>query len=503
MLWAMTAPVGRLGPVPDRGSIPPNAQGGLSTAKGGSPTARGGSSAAAGHPTVDAADRGGSRSAPEVLAAICPYLVASNGAWRAAVPLRDHRCGAQEPPGRLALDTQQSLCLTSAHLGCPLFEAAAGPTADFHAHQAARNAAGASTSLDTSRASADVDAESVGLFFAGMPVSAAVDPGPTHRPIPRTTPVVLDRSRGLGDAHLPSIQVPSVRLPPVWMPCLRLPSFHLPSFHLPRDLHMPGFALRLPSGARSEAAAQTAAAASRDRIAELRAARMRARSAASPAEAGTATERVPPPTGASGARLARPPKPPIEPPVQDTRGVNRVTQPPRRPPSIPGSSGFRRFGGSGEFGTVGRGARGGLGTVRGRIAGREAQTALAGLMVLALVAVLFVRFGPAPTGGVAPATSSPRGSGAPVVAGSPAPARSPATGASSAAVSAVAGSLPAASPSRSPKPTAKPARTYRVKPGDTLSAIAARYHTTVAILQRLNNITDPRKLQAGQVLKLP
>jgi LysM repeat protein len=42
-----------------------------------------------------------------------------------------------------------------------------------------------------------------------------------------------------------------------------------------------------------------------------------------------------------------------------------------------------------------------------------------------------------------------------------------------------------------------------VKPGDTLSAIARRYHTTVAALQRLNNITDPKKLRVGQVLKLP
>ena len=38
---------------------------------------------------------------------------------------------------------------------------------------------------------------------------------------------------------------------------------------------------------------------------------------------------------------------------------------------------------------------------------------------------------------------------------------------------------------------------------DTLSAIARRYHTTVAVLQRLNNITDPKKLRVGQVLKLP
>jgi LysM repeat protein len=46
-------------------------------------------------------------------------------------------------------------------------------------------------------------------------------------------------------------------------------------------------------------------------------------------------------------------------------------------------------------------------------------------------------------------------------------------------------------------------RTYRVKSGDTLSGIAARYKTTVATLMKLNNIKDPRLLRVGQVLKLP
>ena len=46
-------------------------------------------------------------------------------------------------------------------------------------------------------------------------------------------------------------------------------------------------------------------------------------------------------------------------------------------------------------------------------------------------------------------------------------------------------------------------RTYTVKKGDTLSEIAARFGTTVKVLQELNDIKDPRLLQVGQVLKLP
>ena len=55
-------------------------------------------------------------------------------------------------------------------------------------------------------------------------------------------------------------------------------------------------------------------------------------------------------------------------------------------------------------------------------------------------------------------------------------------------------------PSKAPKPTF---RTYTVKPGDTLSAIAGHYHTTVSAISRLNHISDPSKLRVGQVLLIP
>lgn len=51
-----------------------------------------------------------------------------------------------------------------------------------------------------------------------------------------------------------------------------------------------------------------------------------------------------------------------------------------------------------------------------------------------------------------------------------------------------------------PKPTAT--ATYTVKPGDTLSGIAAKYGTTYTELARINGIANPDHIQAGQVLKV-
>jgi len=44
---------------------------------------------------------------------------------------------------------------------------------------------------------------------------------------------------------------------------------------------------------------------------------------------------------------------------------------------------------------------------------------------------------------------------------------------------------------------------YTVRPGDTLSAIARRYRVDESDIRRLNGITDPRRLRAGQELRLP
>ncbi len=54
------------------------------------------------------------------------------------------------------------------------------------------------------------------------------------------------------------------------------------------------------------------------------------------------------------------------------------------------------------------------------------------------------------------------------------------------------------------KPAAKPvAKVYKVKSGDTLSGIATKHKTTVAVLTKLNGIKDASKISVGQAIKLP
>ena len=62
---------------------------------------------------------------------------------------------------------------------------------------------------------------------------------------------------------------------------------------------------------------------------------------------------------------------------------------------------------------------------------------------------------------------------------------------------------PSAETSTPNRPTEPSANTHTVRPGDTLSAIARQHGTTVAELQRLNNITNTHLIRIGQVLRLP
>ena len=57
--------------------------------------------------------------------------------------------------------------------------------------------------------------------------------------------------------------------------------------------------------------------------------------------------------------------------------------------------------------------------------------------------------------------------------------------------------------SGTPAPAAPSGDTYTVKSGDTLSAIAERLGVSVDELISLNSITDPTKLEVGQVLRIP
>jgi LysM repeat protein len=142
-----------------------------------------------------------------------------------------------------------------------------------------------------------------------------------------------------------------------------------------------------------------------------------------------------------------------------------------------------------------------------RVADRRtlSQAALAVLMVAAAAALIVARTG-GPVGSLPGGVASP-----PVGAGAP-------TSSASSPISGAAGSPtqapnPMLTPTPSPKPTPSPnaspnippgtTRTYRVRSGDTLSAIAARYGTTVQVLQTLNGISDPSVIRPGQVLQLP
>ncbi len=65
---------------------------------------------------------------------------------------------------------------------------------------------------------------------------------------------------------------------------------------------------------------------------------------------------------------------------------------------------------------------------------------------------------------------------------------------------------PSSTPGTPAPPTPAPAgprATYAVQPGDTLTAIAIKYGTTVAAIASANNISNPNLIQVGQVLNIP
>jgi hypothetical protein len=52
-------------------------------------------------------------------------------------------------------------------------------------------------------------------------------------------------------------------------------------------------------------------------------------------------------------------------------------------------------------------------------------------------------------------------------------------------------------------PSAVGTRTYRIKSGDTLVGIAAKFGTTPKAIAKLNGLTNPAALKVGQTLKIP
>lgn len=64
--------------------------------------------------------------------------------------------------------------------------------------------------------------------------------------------------------------------------------------------------------------------------------------------------------------------------------------------------------------------------------------------------------------------------------------------------------IPAAAPAAAPTAgQTGAAKTYTVRAGDTLVAIATRFGVTVQAIQQLNNLASPDQIYTGQVLKIP
>ncbi len=130
------------------------------------------------------------------------------------------------------------------------------------------------------------------------------------------------------------------------------------------------------------------------------------------------------------------------------------------------------------------------------------QAVLVAVLGVALTAIVIARpdggTGPAPALGSASPTTGAAEPSIMTVAPSAVESASPTEAASP--------DNPGPTPSTTGAASAEPVTsgaTYKVKSGDTLSAIAARFDTTVRNLVDLNDIADPSRLRIGQILKLP
>ncbi|HEY3336636.1 MAG TPA: LysM peptidoglycan-binding domain-containing protein [Candidatus Limnocylindrales bacterium] len=131
------------------------------------------------------------------------------------------------------------------------------------------------------------------------------------------------------------------------------------------------------------------------------------------------------------------------------------------------------------------------------------QALLVGLMVLAFIVLVIAR-----TQSPAGADASSPDVASDAIAGAVAPSTSAVPVASVAQVSPTQEPTPAPTPGASVASTPAPSlsvalRRYKVRSGDTLSTIAARFGTTVKKIAALNGMSDPRYLKVGQVLVIP
>lgn len=137
----------------------------------------------------------------------------------------------------------------------------------------------------------------------------------------------------------------------------------------------------------------------------------------------------------------------------------------------------------------------GLGLPTEAAARRLAAPATVVVVGVALGALVLARGpltpGTSPGGADAPSPTAP----ATIEPPSPAPSGEPTL-----APTAAATARP--SPTPAPTETSRP-KTYTVRSGDTLTAIAAKFGTTVAEISALNSIKNPSLIRVGQVLKIP
>lgn len=133
------------------------------------------------------------------------------------------------------------------------------------------------------------------------------------------------------------------------------------------------------------------------------------------------------------------------------------------------------------------------------------QAVLIVLMALAFAAIVLAKL----TGGspAAARDGSPfPGVAGPSVAASPGASNDPAATTPTdptASIPATGGTEASGEPTASDSTTAPATRSYKVKAGDTLIGIAAKFGTTPKAITKLNGISDPSSLKIGQVLKIP
>src|SRR5262245_45278063 len=129
------------------------------------------------------------------------------------------------------------------------------------------------------------------------------------------------------------------------------------------------------------------------------------------------------------------------------------------------------------------------------------QVVLIALLVIAFAAIVLARVA---SGGAAGAVGSPSPVATTVPAGgaSAGPASHAPVTTPSPATSAAPSSGPTGN-TASPAPDPSATQTYKVKSGDTLVGIAAKFGTTTRAIADLNGIANPASLKVGQVLKIP